>query len=391
VSKSGTAIAPEAYDGAMPASPSPVPDPRFWAGRRVLVTGHTGFKGAWLSLWLTELGAEVVGFARGVPTAPSLHALARLGELVDHRDGDVRDAGALLGAVCATRPDVLFHLAAQPMVRRSFDDPVSTYATNVMGTVHALEAARRAGVRSVVVVTTDKCYENREWPWGYREPEALGGHDPYSSSKACAELVTKAYRSSFFTGGDPDAPRVATARAGNVIGGGDWGTDRLLPDLFRAALDGAPLHIRNPDAVRPWQHVLNPLAGYLVLAQRLWEDPAFAQAYNLGPADDDARPVRWIVEQLTALWDAPLEWDLDPGPHPHEAHWLKLDSSLARAELGWRPLWDLDAGLRQTADWFRAYRDGADVRATTLEQVQDYSASSDRSGAVQPVSPTLGG
>ena len=377
----------------MPATPSPVPDPHFWAGRRVLITGHTGFKGAWLSLWLSELGADVVGFARGVPTAPSLHALAELGELVDHREGDVRDADALLRAVRDTRPDALFHLAAQPMVRRSFADPVGTYATNVMGTVHALEAARQGGVRSVVVVTTDKCYDNREWPWGYREPESLGGHDPYSSSKACAELVAKAYRASFFTAAesDPSTPRVATARAGNVIGGGDWGGERLLPDLFRAALDGAPLRIRNPDAVRPWQHVLNPLAGYLLLAERLWHDAAHAKAYNLGPADEDARPVRWIVERLTELWDAPLGWDVDPGPHPHEAHWLKLDSSLARAELGWRPLWDLDAGLRQTAEWFRAFRDGADARTTTLEQIRDYAAAAHRSDAVQAVSPTLEG
>jgi CDP-glucose 4,6-dehydratase len=348
-----------------------LPDAGFWSGRRVLVTGDTGFKGSWLSLWLHALGAEVHGFARGVPTEPSLYALANLGELAQHRDGDVRDADAVREAVAAVRPDVLLHLAAQPLVRRSFADPVGTYATNVMGTVHVLEAARATEVPVVVVVTTDKCYENREWPWGYREPEPLGGHDPYSSSKACAELVTAAYRSSYF---DSDgAPAVASARAGNVFGGGDWGEDRLLPDLFRAVLAGEPLRVRNPRSVRPWQHVLNPLAGYLVLAERLAADRTLAQAYNLGPADQDAREVGWIVERLAALWDAPLRWEHDPGPHPHEAGWLKLDSSLARQRLHWQPVWDLEAGLARTAEWFRAYRDGADLRGATLEQIEAYT------------------
>jgi CDP-glucose 4,6-dehydratase len=363
----------------MPASGHALPDPSFWSGRRVLVTGHTGFKGAWLSLWLTALGAHVSGFADGVPTDPSLYALARVGELVEHVAGDVRDAEAVAGVVDRLGPEVVFHLAAQPFVRRSFRDPVATYATNVMGTVNVLDAVRRAGdaVRVAVVVTSDKCYENREWPWGYREPEPMGGHDPYSSSKGAAELVTAAYRSSFFAG--DGATAVASARAGNVIGGGDWGEDRLLPDIFRAALAGATIRIRNPEAVRPWQHVLNPLSGYLRLAERAWSDRDAARAWNFGPAEDDAQPVRWVVDRLGPLWDAPLRWEVDPGPHPHEAHWLKLDSSLARARLGWTPTWDLGAGLAHTADWYRAYRDGADVRDMTLAQIRAFAGVADPS------------
>jgi len=359
---------------AMDAARPSLPDPAFWAGRRVLVTGHTGFKGAWLSLWLAELGATVTGFSDGVPTTPSLHALARLDELVDGRTGDVRDAVRVAEAVAQARPEVVLHLAAQPMVRRSFAEPVATYATNIMGTVHVLDAIRRApgDVRVVIVVTSDKCYDNREWPWGYREDEPLGGHDPYSSSKGAAEIVTAAYRASYFDAGD--APAVATARAGNVIGGGDWGADRLLPDVFRAALAGTPIAVRNPDAIRPWQHVLNPLSGYLRLAERAWEDRAAARAFNFGPADEDARAVGWIVERVGALWDGDLRWEVDPGPHPHEAHWLKLDSSLARAQLGWRPAWDLADGLAATVDWFRAHRDGDDARSVTRAQIAAFCA-----------------
>ncbi|QEC46880.1 CDP-glucose 4,6-dehydratase [Baekduia soli] len=354
---------------------SALPDARAWAGRRVLVTGHTGFKGAWLCLWLTAMGAEVSGLSRGIPTDPALFSLARVGELVAHHEGDVRDPAAVARAVAAARPEVVLHLAAQPLVRRSFGDPAGTYATNVMGTVHVLDAVRRApaDVRAVVVATSDKCYANREWEWGYREDEPMGGADPYSSSKGAAELVVAAYRASFFSG--PGAPAVATARAGNVIGGGDWGADRLLPDLFRAALDEAPLRLRNPDAVRPWQHVLSPLAGYLRLAEALADGtPGAAGGWNFGPAEDDARPVRWIAERLAALWDAPLRWEADPGPHPHEAHWLKLDSSRARARLGWAPRWDLGEALARTADWYRAHRDGADHRETTLGQIRAYGA-----------------
>jgi CDP-glucose 4,6-dehydratase len=344
---------------AMNAASPCLPDPAFWAGRRVLVTGHTGFKGAWLSLWLAELGATVVGFSRGAPTEPSLYALAGLDELVDGHAGDVRDADAVRRAVAAARADVVLHLAAQPMVRRSFAEPAQTYATNVMGTVNVLDAIRTAAADHTgvaIVVTSDKCYENREWPWGYREDEPLGGHDPYSSSKAAAELVAAAYRSSYDLS-------IATGRAGNVIGGGDWGEDRLVPDIFRALAAGRPVRVRNPHAIRPWQHVLNPLSGYLRLAEAAHADPAARRAFNFGPADDDARPVSWIVERLAD------RVEVDPGPHPHEAHWLKLDSSLARARLGWRPAWDLATGLDATAEWFRAYRDGEDVRATTRAQI----------------------
>ncbi|HWH95752.1 MAG TPA: CDP-glucose 4,6-dehydratase [Baekduia sp.] len=340
-----------------------LPDPAFWAGRRVLVTGQTGFKGAWLSLWLAELGATVIGFSRGVPTEPSLYALAGAGEAVEHHEGDVRDEQAVARAVAAARADVVLHLAAQPMVRRSFAEPAQTYATNVMGTVNVLEAIRRAtappGV--VIVVTSDKCYENREWPWGYREHEPLGGHDPYSSSKAAAEIVAAAYRRSYHL-------PIASARAGNVIGGGDWGEDRLVPDIFRALAAGEPVRIRNPNAIRPWQHVLNPLSGYLRLAEAAYADPAARRAFNFGPAEEDARPVGWIAERLAD------RVEVDPGPHPHEAHWLKVDSSLARAKLRWRPTWGLAEGLDATAEWFRAHREGEDMRAVTHAQLAAFGA-----------------
>jgi CDP-glucose 4,6-dehydratase len=357
----------------MPASGPPLPDPAFWSGRRVLVTGHTGFKGAWLSLWLTALGARVSGFADGVPTAPSMYELASVGGDVEHLAGDVRDAEAVAGAVARVRPEIVLHLAAQPLVRRSFREPVETYATNVMGTVHVLDAVRHAGdaVRMAIIVTSDKCYENREWSWGYREDEPMGGHDPYASSKGAAELVTAAYRASYFDA--PGATVVASARAGNVIGGGDWGDERLLPDIFRAALTGAAIRIRRPDAVRPWQHVLNPLSGYLRLAEQGCADPALGRGWNFGPADEDARPVRWIVDQIAAGWDGPLPWEPDPGPQVHEAHRLKLDSSLARERLGWAPGWALEAGLSRTIDWYRAYRDGEDVRRLSLAQIAAFS------------------
>jgi len=344
------------------------PDPAFWRGRRVLVTGHTGFKGAWLVLWLHALGAEVTGFSRPPHTDPSLFALARLDELCDSRTGDVRDPQAVAAAVEAADAEVVLHLAAQALVRRSFREPRETYEVNVMGTVNVLDAVRRhGGAKAIVSVTSDKCYENRGWEWGYRESDALGGHDPYSSSKACQELVSAAFRRSF------DAP-LATARAGNVIGGGDWGEDRLLPDVLRGALAGEPIAIRRPDAVRPWQHVLNPIGGYLVLAEQLATQTGVAAAFNFGPADEDVRPVRWVVEQLTALWPDPLDWRVDEGPHPHEAATLRLDSSRARQALGWGPRWDLEAGLAATVRWHLAVRDGADARATSLEQIAAYGA-----------------
>jgi CDP-glucose 4,6-dehydratase len=341
-------------------------EPAFWAGRRVLVTGHTGFKGSWLSLWLTRMGAEVTGLSHAVPTDPSLFELARVGELVETVTADVRDGEAVARAVEAARPEVVLHLAAQPLVRASFEDPRSTYEVNVMGTVNVLDAVRRAGgVRAAVNVTSDKCYENREWEWAYREDEPMGGHDPYSSSKGASELVTSAYRRSF-------GMRLASARAGNVIGGGDWGADRLIPDLMRGALSGTPVEIRNPGATRPWQHVLNPLSGYLVLAQALWDEPDAATAWNFGPAQEDARPVSWIVERLAELWPGELPWTLAAGEHPHEAHYLKVDSSRARTRLGWAPRWDLARALDSIVEWYGALRDGADMRAVTLAQLDGF-------------------
>ena len=338
----------------------------FWRGRRVLVTGHTGFKGSWLALWLQHLGAEVTGYALAPPTQPSLFEEARVAQGMRSVIGDVRDLATVRAAVADARPEVVIHMAAQPLVRQSYTEPVETYATNVMGTVHVLEAVRAVGgVRALVNVTTDKCYENREWPWGYRETDSLGGADPYSNSKACSELVTAAYRSSFLK----DAG-VATARAGNVIGGGDWAADRLLPDILRAFAEGRAVAIRNPHAVRPWQHVLEPLAGYLLLAQKLHEQPAaHSQAWNFGPAQDDARPVSWIVDQMARRWGAGARWDIAPGDHPHETSYLQLDASKARSQLGWRPQTTLAQALDLTVQWARQRAAGTDVRALCLEQI----------------------
>lgn len=339
-------------------------DPAFWAGRRVLVTGHTGFKGSWLALWLAQMGAEVTGLSDRVPTEPSLFELARVGELVETVTADVRDAEAVRAAVEGA--EIVFHLAAQPLVRTSFADPRTTYEINVMGTVNVLDAVRRfGGVGATVNVTSDKCYENREWEWAYREDEPMGGHDPYSSSKGASELVTSAYRRSF-------GMRLASARAGNVIGGGDWGVDRLIPDLMRAALSGSAVEIRNPGATRPWQHVLNPLSGYLVLAQALWDDPSAATAWNFGPAQEDARPVAWIVDRLAELWPGELPWARDEGVHPHEARYLKVDSSRARERLGWAPRWGLARTLDSIVEWYAALRDGADMRAVSLRQLDSF-------------------
>ena len=348
-------------------------EPSFWQGRRVLVTGHTGFKGAWLALWLAELGAEVHGFALDVPTQPSLFELARAGELVRDGRGDVRDPQAVDAALAAARPEVVFHLAAQPLVRRSFADPRATYATNVMGTVNVLEAVRTTGgVRVVVNVTSDKCYDNREQGRAFREDDPKGGHDPYSSSKGAAELVADAYRRSYFAV-DPDGPRLASARAGNVIGGGDWGEDRLVPDLLRGAQAGTPVAVRSPAAVRPWQHVLNPLSGYLLMAERLWDDAALAGGWNFGPDPQDAQPVAHVAERIAASWPGGLRWEPDPGPHPHEARTLRLDSGKAREQLGWAPRLGLDAGIDATVAWHLAVAGGADAREVTLDQVRAFS------------------
>ncbi len=353
-------------------------DPDFWSDRSVFLTGHTGFKGAWLALWLQSLGARVTGFSLGVPTDPSLFELARVAEGMQSIEGDIRDHDAIATAVGSAAPEIVIHMAAQSLVRPSFLEPRETYETNVMGTVNVLEAIRLAGsrVRAVVNVTSDKCYENREWEWGYREDEPMGGHDPYSSSKGCAELVTAAFRRSFFAAAD--GTRLASARAGNVIGGGDWGSDRLVPDIMRSALAGEELRVRYPNSIRPWQHVLNPLSGYLVLAQALWESPEHACGWNFGPPEDDARTVAWIVERAGELWPDELRWVLDEGSHPHEARYLKLDSSRARARLGWRPLLGLDTALEATVAWYRELRAGADMRAVTVGQIEaiDYAGAS---------------
>jgi len=346
-------------------------DPDFWKGRRVLLTGHTGFKGAWLSLWLQSLGAKVTGFANGVPTQPSLYELAKVGDGMESIEGDVRDPAAIAAAIAEGKPEIVIHMAAQSLVRRSFAEPRETYETNVMGTVNVLDAVRLHGgeVRAIVNVTSDKCYENREWEWGYREQEPMGGFDPYSSSKGCSELVTDAFRRSFFAAAE--GPQLASARAGNVIGGGDWGAERLVPDIMRAALAGEEVRVRNPSSIRPWQHVLNPLSGYLVLAQALWEQPQLAEGWNFGPADEDARPVGWIVQRIAARWPQELRWVQDDGPHPHEANYLKLDSSKARARLGWRPGLDLGETLESIVDWYSELRADGDMRAVTLGQIEE--------------------
>lgn len=350
-------------------------DPGFWRDRRVLVTGHTGFKGAWLALWLRRMGAHVTGMADGVPTSPSLYELARVGEELTEITADVRDADAVSDALLSAQPEVVVHMAAQPFVRRSFRDPRATYEVNVMGTVNVLEAVRTTpGVGAVVNVTSDKCYDNREQGRPFVEGDPKGGHDPYSSSKGCSELVADAYLRSFFADAGVDAPRLGSARAGNVIGGGDWGEDRLIPDVMSAALSGEAIPIRHPDAVRPWQHVLSPLSGYLELAQALVSSPEHQGGWNFGPPLGDARPVRWIAERISERWDGDLLWEIDPGPHPHEAHYLALDSTKARERLGWAPAWDLGLTLDSIVAWYMALRDGGDVRATTLAQIDSYAA-----------------
>ncbi len=350
---------------------------RFWKGKKVFLTGHTGFKGSWLSLWLQQLGAEVTGYALQPPTNPSLFEVAGVTQGMNSVIGDIRDGAALGKAMREAAPDIVIHMAAQALVRHSYVDPVETYSTNVMGTVHVLEAVRKTrSVRAVVNVTSDKCYENREWVWGYRENEPMGGFDPYSNSKGCAELVTSAYRNSFFSPSTYAEHRVAIAsgRAGNVIGGGDWAADRLVPDIMRAVSAGRPVVIRNPHAIRPWQHVLEPLSGYLLLAQKLYEDGiAYAEGWNFGPGDDDARPVQWIVERLVQQWGEGARWELDQGDHPHEAHYLKLDCSKARMRLDWHPRWQLGHALEMIAAWQRAWLTKKDMRRITLEQIDQYA------------------
>ncbi len=360
-------------------------DCAFWKDRRVFVTGHTGFKGSWLCLWLGAMGAKVAGYALPPPTEPSLFDLCAVGRAVDSTIGDVRDGAALLRALRAADPEIVIHLAAQPLVLESHRAPVETYATNVMGTVNLLEAVRAVrGVRAVVNITTDKCYDNREWVWGYREIEPLGGRDPYSSSKACSELVTSAYRSSFFDsppGGERRAA-LASARAGNVIGGGDWARNRLVPDCVRAFLSGDRIVLRNPGAVRPWQHVLEALGGYLLLAQRLCEEGGrYAEAWNFGPGEDDIRTVEWVARALCDAWGGGAGYAVEQGEGPREAGTLTLDCSKARDRLGWRPRWTAETAVAKVIEWTRAYRDGKDPREACLRQIDEYARAAARGPA----------
>jgi len=346
-------------------------NPDFWQGKRVFLTGHTGFKGGWLSLWLQAMGADVHGYALSPPTQTNLFAEAEveLG-MASSVIADIREADKLKRSVQAAKPEIIFHLAAQPLVRYSYVQPTETYEVNVMGTVHLLDSVRETpGVRAVVNVTTDKCYENREWVWGYRENEAMGGSDPYSSSKGCSELVTSAYRQSFLAASEI---ALASARAGNVIGGGDWASDRLIPDFLRALDAGATLKIRSPLSTRPWQHVLEPLSGYLILAERLYtEGMSFAEGWNFGPMDEDARPVSWLVERMAEMRED-VSWEYDKTPQPHEANYLKLDSSKAHLRLGWQPRWRLQTALQKTLTWHEAWRTKQDMRAVTLAQITEY-------------------
>ena len=343
----------------------------FWSGKRVLVTGHTGFKGGWLSLWLQSMGAEVHGLALLPPTEPNFFTVAQVKEIMTSSTIlDIREHQELLAFFHNIHPEIVLHLAAQPLVRHSYRDPVDTYSVNVMGLVYLLEGIRSVdGVRAVVNVTTDKCYENREWPWGYREYEPVGGSDPYSSSKGCAELITSAYRNSYFIKTDV---ALATARAGNVIGGGDWATDRLIPDFFRAMDSGNSLTIRSPKAIRPWQHVLEPLSGYITLAERLYNDgKEVAESWNFGPPDEDAQSVRDIITFLLTLTEGTTSY-CDVSSEFHEAAYLKLDSSKARMKLGWNSRWRLKHALLKTLEWHRAWRDGQDMYQVTLAQISEY-------------------
>ncbi len=351
---------------------------QFWQGKRVLLTGHTGFKGSWLSLWLQSKQADVVGYALAPPTKPSLFEVAAVENGMTSIIGDIRDLQKLQSVFDKYQPEIVIHMAAQPLVRYSYSEPVETYSTNVMGTVNLLEAVRHSSsVKAVVNVTSDKCYENREWVWGYRENEAMGGYAPYSNSKGCAELVTAAYRNSYF---HPDkysdhGVALASARAGNVIGGGDWAEDRLIPDIIRSISLGQPVNIRNPHAIRPWQHVLEPLSGYLLLAEKLYEAGSnYSEAWNFGPNEDDAKPVQWIVEKLTGAWGEGASWVVDGGDHPHEAHYLKLDCAKAKARLGWQPRWSLPQTLEKIVEWHKVYDKIPDVREATLRQIAAYQA-----------------
>lgn len=347
-------------------------NPAFWAGKKVFVTGHTGFKGGWLCIWLMMMGARVKGFSLDPPTSPSLFEEADVADGMDSETGDIRDGSILTESMLRFQPDIVIHMAAQSLVRPSYSDPVSTYETNVMGTINVLQAVRQCDrVGAIINITTDKCYENREWEWGYRENDPMGGYDPYSSSKGCAELLTSAWRQSYF---GPDCrAQLASARAGNVIGGGDWAKDRLVPDILRAFEKSQPVVVRSPQATRPWQHVLEPLSGYLVLAERLYIDGnRFAEGWNFGPLDDDARSVSSILDAMVDLWGTGAKWTLDTSPQLHEATYLKLDISKARRRLNWRPVWSLDAALTKIVSWHRNWLDGLNMRSRCEQEILEY-------------------
>jgi CDP-glucose 4,6-dehydratase len=348
-------------------------NPEFWKGKKVLVTGHTGFKGSWLSLWLQSIGAELVGFSLSPLTSPNLFDEANVACGMKSILGDIRDLDRLKSVIDKEQPEIVFHLAAQALVRLSYDDPVETYSTNVMGTVNVLESIRIAGcVKSAVIITSDKCYDNREWVWGYRETDPMGGYDPYSNSKGCSELVVSAYCQSFFSEQSCQT-NIASARAGNVIGGGDWATDRLIPDMIRAFEEGSPVQIRNPNSIRPWQHVLDPLAGYLLLAEKLYgEGEKFTGGWNFGPSENDAKPVSWIVNSLTEKWGDKTTWLCDGGVNHHEAHYLKLDCSKAKFELQWSPVLTLATALDWIVEWHRSRQQGCDVKEITMKQIIRY-------------------
>lgn len=345
----------------------------FWRNRTVFLTGHTGFKGGWIALWLNQLGAKVHGYSLAPPTTPNFYTETQLQDRLQSSTlADIRDLPKLSAAMQAAQPSVVIHMAAQPLVRESYNTPVETFATNVIGTVNVLEAVRQAKtVEAIVNITTDKCYENQEWLWPYRENDRLGGHDPYSSSKACAEIAASAYRNSFLA---KAGIQLASARAGNVIGGGDWATDRLIPDFLRAIDAGETLRIRSPRAVRPWQHLLEPLSGYLMLAERLVTDgPEFADAWNFGPEESDAKPVSWIVERLS-LKIPNAHWEIEGTPQLHEAGLLKLDSAKAKNRLGWAPRWSLENALDKTIEWHQAWRKGQSMAEISIQQIEGYQA-----------------
>ncbi|RXG20457.1 CDP-glucose 4,6-dehydratase [Leeuwenhoekiella aequorea] len=348
-------------------------NPSFWKGKKVFLTGHTGFKGSWLSIWLSELGAEVKGYSLAPNTTPALFEEARIAELVNSEIGDIRDFQNLKKSIEEFNPDVLIHMAAQPLVRLSYEEPLETFETNVMGTANVLQAARSSkNLKAIVSVTTDKCYENKEWPWGYREYEPMGGHDPYSASKGCAELVTAAYRKSFFS--TENTANLASARAGNVIGGGDWAVDRLIPDILKAFEKEEAVVIRNPLSTRPWQHVLEPLSGYLILAEALYEQGAsYAEGWNFGPKDEDCRPVTWILDEMVEKWEGTATWELDKNTNPHEAGFLKLDCSKAKAQLKWEPTWNLQETLSRIISWHQSWLKGADVQELCKKEIANYN------------------